>query len=46
MASIRNEVLVRAPAADVWDAIRDFGALHTRVVPGFVTEPRLVGRCS
>jgi hypothetical protein len=43
MASIRNEVLLRAPAADVWDAIRDFGALHTRVVPGFVTDCRLEG---
>ena len=24
-----------------WDAIRDIGALHTRLVPGFVVDTRL-----
>jgi hypothetical protein len=43
MASIRNEVQVRAPAADVWAAVRDFGAVHTRVVPGFLTDCKLEG---
>lgn len=43
MASIRNEVPLQAGAASVWDAVRDFGALHTRLVPGFVTECRLDG---
>ena len=43
MASIRNEVPLRAGAADVWDAIRDFGAVHQRVVPGFVTDCRVDG---
>lgn len=43
MASIRNDVALGAPAAQVWDALRDFGALHTRLVPGFVTECRLDG---
>jgi hypothetical protein len=38
MASIRIERLVDAPAAQVWDAIRDLGALHTRLVPGFVVD--------
>jgi hypothetical protein len=28
----------------VWDAIRDIGALHTRLVPGFVTDTKLEGR--
>jgi carbon monoxide dehydrogenase subunit G len=41
MASIRRELSVQAPAAHVWDAIRDVGALHTRLVPGFVTDCRL-----
>lgn len=41
MASIRIERLVEAPASDVWDAIRDVGALHTRLVPGFVVDTRL-----
>ena len=43
MASIRNEVALSAHAATVWDAVRDFGALPTRLVPGFVTECRLDG---
>jgi carbon monoxide dehydrogenase subunit G len=43
MASIRNEIPVAAPPGQVWDALRDFGAVHTRVVPGFVVECRLDG---
>lgn len=38
MASIRIERIVHAPAEQVWDAIRDVGALHTRLVPGFVVD--------
>jgi Polyketide cyclase / dehydrase and lipid transport len=41
MATIRSELQTRAPASDVWSAIRDIGALHTRLVPGFVTDTRL-----
>ena len=41
MTSIRREVLIRAPAAQVWDAVRDVGALHRRLVPGFVVDTRL-----
>lgn len=40
-ATVRKEILTKAPAAQVWDAIRDVGALHTRLVPGFVTDTRL-----
>jgi hypothetical protein len=43
MASIRNEVPLHASAAEVWDALRDFGAVHQRLVPGFVTDCRLDG---
>ena len=43
MATIRIETTVNAPAARVWDAIRDYGALHTRLVPGFVVDTRLEG---
>lgn len=43
MASIRKEIVVQARSADVWDAMRDVGALHTRVAPGFVTDTRLDG---
>jgi carbon monoxide dehydrogenase subunit G len=41
MASIRREFLIDARPDDVWDAVRDIGALHTRLVPGFVTHCRL-----
>jgi len=41
MASIREEISTKARAEDVWEALRDIGALHTRLVPGFVTNTRL-----
>jgi carbon monoxide dehydrogenase subunit G len=41
MASIRKEIFTKARPDDVWDALRDIGALHTRLVPGFVTDTRL-----
>jgi hypothetical protein len=43
MASIHKDIPLPAPAADVWDAVRDFGALHQRLVPGFVIDTRLDG---
>ena len=43
MASIRREISIAATAERVWDALRDVGALHTRLVPGFVTDCRLDG---
>ena len=43
MASIRREVLIDVPAEDLWAAVRDVGALHTRLVTGFVTDCRLEG---
>lgn len=41
MASIRREVLLHVPLSAVWEALRDVGALHTRLVPGFVVDTRL-----
>ena len=41
MGSIRKEILTKAGTDAVWSAIRDVGALHTRLVPGFVTDTRL-----
>jgi len=38
MASIHRSVVITAPAASLWDAMRDVGELHTRLVPGFVTH--------
>ena len=43
MASIRKEILIDAPVDRVWDALRDVGALHTKLVPGFVKDTKLEG---
>ena len=43
MASIHKDIFIDAHPDDVWDAVRDFGALHTRLVPGFVLDTRLDG---
>ncbi|MBR1213177.1 SRPBCC family protein [Bradyrhizobium sp. JYMT SZCCT0180] len=43
MASIHKDIIIDANPNDVWDAVRDFGALHTRLVPGFVLDTRLDG---
>lgn len=42
MASITKEVITDAPPEAVWDAVRDIGALHTRLVPGFVVDTKVV----
>jgi hypothetical protein len=44
MACVRREIFIHARTEDVWDALRDWGALHERLVPGFVTDARLDGR--
>ena len=41
MATHREEIHTLASPDQVWDAIRDVGALHTRLVPGFVVDTRL-----
>lgn len=43
MASIRTETVIDASPEDVWAALRDWGAVHQRLVPGFVTDARLDG---
>ncbi len=43
MATIRNEIALGAPAERVWDALRDFGNVHTRVAPGFLTDSKMDG---
>ena len=42
MASISKEIFTSASPGAAWDAIRDVGALHTRLVPGFVVATELV----
>ena len=43
MASIYKDIPVDAHPDTVWDAVRDFGAVHRRLNPGFVTDCRLDG---
>ena len=38
MATLRRQIALSAPASTVWSALRDFGAVHTRVAPGFLTK--------
>src|ERR1700682_4126121 len=43
MASIHKDIPIDAHPTDVWDAVRDLGAVHTRLAPGFVIDARLDG---
>jgi uncharacterized protein YndB with AHSA1/START domain len=43
MACIRKEIVIDASPEDVWAAVRDWGALHERLVPGFAVDTRLDG---
>jgi len=43
MATLRKEIEIRRSKELVWDAIRDVGAIHQRLVPGFVVDCRLEG---
>jgi hypothetical protein len=43
MASIRKERIIEATPEQVWSALRDWGALHERLVPGFAVDTRLDG---
>jgi carbon monoxide dehydrogenase subunit G len=43
MASIQKDISINAQPDAVWDAVRDFGAVHQRLNPGFVTDCRLDG---
>ena len=41
MATIRKELTLDASPAQVWDVVRDVGAVHRCLAPGFVTDTRL-----
>ena len=43
MASIHKDIPLNAHPDDVWAAVRDFGAVHRRLNPGFVIDCRLDG---
>ena len=41
MATLRREISVTAGAASVWQKLRDFSAVHTKVAPGFLTDLKM-----
>ncbi|HSV51578.1 MAG TPA: SRPBCC family protein [Burkholderiaceae bacterium] len=41
MATIYKEFIVETGVDQAWDALRDFGAVHQRLAPGFVTDCRM-----
>jgi carbon monoxide dehydrogenase subunit G len=43
MATIRRDILIEAGPDEVWAAVRDVGAVHERLGPGFLTDTRLEG---
>ena len=43
MASIHRAIRIDAHPDKVWAAVRDFGAVHQRLAPGFVIDARLEG---
>src|SRR5512145_3356691 len=43
MAAIHKEIEIDRSPQFVWDAIRDVGAIHKRLVPGFVVDCKLDG---
>jgi uncharacterized protein YndB with AHSA1/START domain len=43
VAAIRKEIQIDAAPEQVWDALRDWGAIHERLVPGFVVDAELDG---
>jgi carbon monoxide dehydrogenase subunit G len=43
MASIHRNIPIDAHPDEVWAAVRDFGAVHRRLAPGFVLDSRLEG---
>src|SRR5215216_3089103 len=38
MATLRKQIALDTGVATVWSALRDFGAVHRRVAPGFLTK--------
>jgi len=42
MPAIHHQIHIERTPEFVWDAVRDVGALHTRLVPGFVTTTEML----
>jgi hypothetical protein len=46
MPTIQHTIDLQCPAETVWEAVRDVGALHERLVPGFVTATKMLAGAS
>ncbi len=46
MAAIHHQILINRAPEFVWDAVRDVGALHERLVPGFVSATEMLADAS
>ena len=44
MASIHRDIDIDVPLSMAWDALRDVGHIHERLVPGFVADCRMEDR--
>ena len=42
MPTIHHEIEIAAAPEQIWDAACDVGALHTRLVPGFVVDTEML----
>ena len=42
MPTIHHEIMIELPVEKVWDAVRDVGQLHIRLVPGFVAATEML----
>ena len=43
MATNRRELPLDIPVDKAWDAVRDFGQVHIKVAPGFLTDVKMDG---
>jgi hypothetical protein len=43
MASIHKEIVIEVAPEKVWAVVRDIGAVHRRLVPGYAVDTRLDG---
>jgi len=44
VASVIREIVIDVDPGVAWDALRDWGAVHERLVPGFLLDAQVDGR--
>src|SRR3982751_2895483 len=42
MPAIHHQIIINRSPDFIWDAVRDVGALHSRLVPGFVVATEML----